>query len=309
VGPNYALIEHWNGVRWRIARLPRLGQSMLYDVAAEGPRNAWAVGVAYVPRQVGRYRIAQPLLLHWNGGEWRRLSLPWSQNGLQLDKVIPTRRSSVWVVSRGEQDPLPSRLEYWNGRRWRHVRDPFGTKDRIVGFSATAGDDAWAVGSYALGGDEQAKYSHALAAHWNGRRWQLTPVPDPPGDNNSAALMDVSAAGGDDVWALGEAQRLDLHDKWLSSTGPVGYFVHWNGQSWQAASGVTPPIYEGFPAVTAARDGSAWAIGYCYLDDFSVRWTGAAWVTAPHPRDSHWRAGVPARVRQGRPPTCAGESG
>ena len=73
-----------------------------------------------------------------------------------------------------ELDPPPSlvistegrksRIEHWNGSRWRLVHAPFGSNDALVGFSATAWNDAWAVGSYGLGGNNIAKYSHALAA-------------------------------------------------------------------------------------------------------------------------------------------------
>ena len=79
-----------------------------------------------------------------------------------------------------------------------------------------------------------AKVSHALAAHWNGYHWKIVPVPNPPGNANSAALVDVAAARPDDAWALGESQRLDDQGgDGISATGPVAYFVHWNGQNWQ----------------------------------------------------------------------------
>ena len=215
-GPYHALIEHWNGARWSLARLPRLRQAMLFGVSAAGPRSAWAVGATRTYRK-GRshgYPVTHPLLLHWDGTSWRKQPLPWAYPSLTLDKVAATGPSSVWVVSSGAQDGLRSRIEYWNGRRWRLVYAPFGSNDPLLGFSATAGNDAWAVGSYGLGGNTVVKESHALAAHWNGQHWQITPVPNPPGGSNSAVLNDVAAASPDGVWALGESQHLDFqgHD-------------------------------------------------------------------------------------------------
>jgi hypothetical protein len=309
--PYRALIEHWNGARWSIAQLPRLRQAMLFGVSAAGPRSAWAVGATRTYRRHGAhsYPVTHPLLLHWDGTSWRRQPLPWAYPGLALDKVVATGPSSVWVISSGAQDSLRPRIEHWNGRSWRLVYEPFGSNDPLAGFTATAGNDAWAVGSYGLGGNTVVKNSHALAAHWNGRHWQIRRVPNPPGGSNSAVLIDVAAAGPGNVWALGLRQHLDFqgHDV-LSGTGPTTYFLHWNGRDWRVTSGTTPLTYDGSTAITATPDGSAWAIGNCYLDDFSVRWTGDTWVTAPHPRDTHWRdrgPTVPPKARRGPPPSCS----
>ena len=121
--PYQALIEHWNGARWSVVDIPRLHSARLYGVSAAGPRSAWAVGATFRPRRKGRYQFALPLVLHWNGTSWRKQSLPWTQHGLQLDEVVATGPSSVWVIS-SRQDALQSRLEHWNGTRWRHVPRP-----------------------------------------------------------------------------------------------------------------------------------------------------------------------------------------
>jgi hypothetical protein len=307
-----ALIEHWNGTRWSVIDLPRLPASFLYSVSAAGPRSAWAVGATYRSNRAGKFypRWTRPLLLHWNGASWREVPLPWGRSALTLDKVVATGRSSVWVVSTGQEDsvPAPSFIEHWNGTRWRHVRDPFGMSDPIAAFSATAWNDAWAVGSYAQGGNEVAKYSYALAAHWNGRSWRLTHVPNRPGDND-AALTDVVAAGTDDAWALGESQRLSLDgNNGISTTGPAALLEHWDGQSWRVTPGAAPSVFDGRPAVTATRTGSAWAIGACSDDNFILRWTAGGWVLAKHPPDRHWRGTAPAGRRHRSLPTCAPSS-
>jgi hypothetical protein len=304
---SHALIEHWNGARWSVVNLPRLGASFLYGVSAFGPRSAWAAGATYGARRAGRFvaNRTRPLLLHWDGVSWRKWRLPSGRRPVTLDKVIADGPSSVWVVSTGQEDSAPgfsSLIEHWNGTRWQEVPPPFGRSDPLASFGATGWDDAWAVGSYGEGGNAVAKYSHALAAHWNGHSWRLTHVPSRSGDND-AALEDVAVLRPDDAWAMGESQHLQFEgDNGLSATGPAVLFEHWNGRNWQLTTGAAPPVYDGRPALTGAADGSAWAIGTCFYDNFIVRWKGGAWVFAKHPQDRHWR--LPGR-RPRRLPSCS----
>ncbi len=309
---SHAVVEHWDGARWRVMRLPRLGpSSYLFAVSAAGPRSVWAVGATFRANRRGRLNpwATRPLLLHWNGAAMTRVSLPWMRPGLELDKVVATGPSSVWVVSTGYQryaNWIPIVVEHWNGTRWRKVPAPFGSSDFISGFSASAGNDAWAVGSYAHGGSTAAKYSHSLAAHWNGRRWQITPVPNPPGSNN-AALTNVAAVRPDDAWAIGQSQSLDLQgNNGFSSSAPAGLLEHWDGRSWHYVPGAPKLVgSDGTQqSLAAAPDGSAWVIGSCGVDNVIARLAGGAWVTASHPPDMHWRSGVPARLRHGGLPSC-----
>jgi hypothetical protein len=305
---SHALIEHWNGVRWTVAWLPHLGRSFLFGVSAAGPRSVWAVGATYRLNRKGTFISSwtRPLLLHWDGASWRKQPLPWGRHALTLDKVVATGPSSVWVISTGQQEPSrsPSLIEHWNGTRWRSVPLPFGRSDPPVGFGATGLNDAWAVGSYAQGGSPAAKYSHSLAAHWNGRSWRLTHVPIRSGDNNSV-LTDVAAAGPDDVWALGQSQHLHLlGDNGLSARNTGVFLDHWNGQDWRLATGAAPAIIDGQPALTATRDGAAWAMGTCFADNFILRWTNGTWVFAKHPPDRHWRKGMAPSRRPRSTPSC-----
>jgi hypothetical protein len=196
-------------------------------------------------------------------------------------------------------------LRHWNGHRWQVAPPPFGGTDPFSGFSATAWNDAWAVGSYGQGGNKVTKVSHPLAAHWNGHRWQMTPLPNPPGNGNSFTLISVTAARPDYVLALGESQHLGFQGyNGASGSAPVMYFVRWDGQSWRVMPGSGPGIYEGFPGISAGRDGSAWAVGWCREDDFVVHLTADGWATAPHPRDSWWTNPI-IGGRHLRPPSCS----
>jgi hypothetical protein len=300
-----ALIEHWNGAHWSVVRLPLLHGAMLYSIAAAGPGSVWAVGATFHGNNAGDFvpHATRPVLLHWGGASWRRVSLPWSRRGVVLDKVVATGPSSVWALSSGWNYSYHPSIEHWNGTHWQAVPVPFGPKDPIAGFGATAGNDAWAVGSYAQGGNRAARYSHALAAHWNGHSWRLTHVPNRPG-NNSTDLTAVAAVRPDDVWAIGQTQRLNLDHDGFSSTAPVALLEHWDGQSWSVMPGAAPQMSEGSPTLTATPDGAAWALGTCWANNVITRWTNETWVTSPHPRDWRWRSGLPASWHR-RPPSCS----
>jgi hypothetical protein len=42
-------VEHWDGRLWRVVSTPDVGPSALYDVAALGPDDIWAVGGTNYP--------------------------------------------------------------------------------------------------------------------------------------------------------------------------------------------------------------------------------------------------------------------
>ncbi|HZS30262.1 MAG TPA: hypothetical protein VFA37_03285 [Gaiellaceae bacterium] len=316
-----AVIENWNGATWTAARVPGLGPTDLFAISAAGADDVWAAGATYRSNRLGRLnpRATQPLLLHWDGAAWRRVALPWERPGVVVDRLAATP-TGVWAVASGQEEEMPKHVgpailvEYWNGERWQSVRAPFGPSDPIAGFGATSGQDAWAVGSYAEGGlpEYDASYSHPLAAHWNGERWQVAPVPDLPGHNDSA-LLDVVAVRPGDAWALGVSEHLTVTKQGfgatIEATQPVALVERWDGRRWRVTSGSTPEVWGGVGAydlgLTVAKDGAAWAIVKNYCDNVVIRWTGSAWTVDPHPRDRQWRPGLPLRIRRRGLPRCA----
>jgi len=274
----FPLLEHWDGARWRVVHLPHIGLSSLLAVSASGPDDAWILGESFRRDRKGRFPSSgvHPLLLHWDGSTWSRVALPWARPGLvEGAKVVATAPSDVWIVA-GAQ------IEHWDGATWQSVPAPFGARDSLLGFSATSADDAWAVGSYLHG-----RRSRTLAAHWDGLAWRIAPTPNRSTDSS---LSDVVALSPDDAWAVGQSQWLKLDG---NGRGPVVLFEHWDGRSWHIVPGPTLPIWYRSGVLAAAEDGSAWAIGSCYLDNFIARWNGSAWVAASHPPDQRWQPGWP----------------
>ena len=135
-----AVIEHWNGKRWIVVRIPRLGLSSLSAVSSTDSRNVWAVGGTYADdRRYGKDHLwhhipipalTRALLLRWDGATWRRVSLPWARPGVTLARVVTTGPDSVWVITEGRYTKAEA-VEYWNGKRWTEIPAPFGPADPI----------------------------------------------------------------------------------------------------------------------------------------------------------------------------------
>jgi hypothetical protein len=66
------IIEHWNGVKWRLVPSPRLDSAGLSGVAALSPNDVWAVGQGVRPGASS----ARSLVLHWDGTRWK--VVPWA---------------------------------------------------------------------------------------------------------------------------------------------------------------------------------------------------------------------------------------
>jgi hypothetical protein len=159
------------------------GPSLLYRVTALSTRSAWAVGTT-----AGN----KPLIIHWNGSNWRRVKVPVKAGVLTAIAAVSGR--DAWAVGvtsdsidagctgvtpgalmPGLSDGVTARsisplILHWNGRRWQQVKKPsLPAGSGLIGIAATSVRNAWAVGG--AGGSLGAK-AKALVLHWNGKRWQ-----------------------------------------------------------------------------------------------------------------------------------------
>jgi Phosphoesterase family len=201
------LVEHWDGLRWRVVPAPDPGASgnHLYGVVAAGRNDVWAVGQ--------RNDAAAPdheLILHWDGSDWSVVPTPrHATASADLFAVTPDGRGGLWTV--GETldpdaggkpllehiDARPARVETVDlpstGSRWTTLWGVAAT-DHVVSavgtfFDATAGFDHTLVMS---GSDNQ--HFHVVAA------------PSPGGDD---AILSGAIAVGDTVWAVGLFRPVD----------------------------------------------------------------------------------------------------
>jgi hypothetical protein len=137
-------ILHWNGTAWRRARTPAAGSGAgLIGISGASPRSVWAVGatgglLAVGARQAGfaapaastarpapaagAAPAAEPLILHWNGVAWRRISIPVPADGGMLIGVYAASGRNAWAVgctkTFGNINARPLVL-HWNGTAWK----------------------------------------------------------------------------------------------------------------------------------------------------------------------------------------------
>jgi hypothetical protein len=218
--------------------------------------------------------------------------------------------------------PGASLAERWNGRTWSVVATPQpkgADGSSLESVTCTSSKNCVAAGGY----DTTSHSVRAMAEHWNGARWSVTPVPVPKGAT-STSLYGTACSSARSCWAGGLAGEDTLVDRWngqkwslVSSPSPhpskpnllnglacasasecwaVGYTFPgadsgsltegWNGKSWTVVT--TPSSKSGeLVGVTCARPTSCLAVGIGNnLFALAQRWTGAKWVSTPAPKPS-----------------------
>jgi hypothetical protein len=287
------VIAHWDGAQWHVTRVWHRYAPDFVSVSASAPDNAWAVG----------QRSARLVVLQWNGHAWNPVAVPWAERSGYVSKIITTGPTDVWVVT-------GNRIEHWDGQSWQRIPRPFGGHDPTFHFSASAADDAWAVGSYVL-----RHHFLPLAAHWNGHVWEIARSQRRGQDS---AYTDVVAIGPDDAWAVAQrawngyyageklARTTFLNYDSFGGYGGYGrtYFEHWDGYRWTVMPGVRPRYSGGATALAATSDGHAWAIGDCYADNMIAGWNGYVWRVKTHPPDQQWPPGTGKKRRRHSFPHC-----
>jgi hypothetical protein len=270
------LAEHWDGSSWSIVSTPNpsgMDDYQLSSVSAVSADDVWAVGS-------GPTGIVE----HWDGASWRLVAgaKPPGGGGWDLWDVDARSASDVWAV--GENFTSKGTIgfiEHWDGSTWKQVPSavPPG-KPRVFSFSgvsAVSADDVWAVGfsSQDFGGDQRP-----LIEHWDGTSWQLV---EGAGDLAAAitgGLVDVTAVGADDVWAVGHSKKTGSYIRTL--------IEHWDGTAWSRvhSPNVRARGNNFLDGVAATSAGDAWSVGgHTDLQRKSIieHWDGTSWdrVHAP----------------------------
>lgn len=252
--------------------------NMLWDMAAPGSGDVWAVGVKATTTS------NDTLAIHWNGTSWAAVATPnpvqecqdgdimWA--GQSLNGVAAVSSNDVWAVGAGCYgiDPL---IEHWNGTAWSIVASPpLGTEGgdewgTLSDVAAISSGDVWAVG-YRSAGDYQG-----LVEHWGGSNWSVAADASPAG----SYLSSVSATGPNDVWAVGGS---DPHNNFIE---------HWNGASWSVVASPQPARGSSLDSVRAISPTDAWAVGSQTASTgaevtFTLHWNGATWNEVPSPNMS-----------------------
>jgi hypothetical protein len=306
---------------WRITQvLPNL---TIGGVWAGGPRDAWLAGDACADpatcgvSDTGNGTVA---VLHWDGASWRGVRPPKAYVNTPLDQgagpVAATSASNVWIAAyRGLESVDYTDMLHWTGQGWAApVRLPTaiqaavapsavqlwafgdGTTSGQFGYVAHLTGKTWTSGWFPLAGTAAAALSPSDVwvggtasmgqpgiDHWDGRRWQVTPLPDLGRSTSTVlglAVEGIAAVGPDDVWA-------DISE----GTSPI--LLHWNGKSWARAA--VP--YAGLELVRAAGSGTEPGVGPRHLLAMGGRRPGPRqrrYRRHGHPQIRHLRLSIRA---------------
>jgi hypothetical protein len=173
--------------------------------------------------------------------------------------------------------------EHWDGQRWQQLPIPsvLHFDEKLLAVSASAANDAWAVGSTNKIGFAS---TNPLAEHWNGTAW--TTVPTPLGIGGSKSILDgVVTFSASNAWAVGR------------SRGARALVEHWDGSAWSlvAVPDPTPPVNSTIASslltgISANSPTDIWAVGSYTLSGITptgftltMHYDGTAWTVVPSP--------------------------
>ena len=248
--------------KWRDVPTPPLnGLAVLTEMAAAGPRTAWAAG----------NEGGAPVMLAWNGRQWQRQALP-AGTGQVVDLAAAGRRNAWGIYLNAGGSPAL----HWDGTEWRSVGYPAGvvptqpspltTYLQIV--SAAPRGPAWSVGY-----DEQA--GEAVALRYKKGRWkrQRTPVP-------MVNASTVAVRSAKDVWI---ACTCDI-----PGTGPTQAMLHWDGSRWNTV-GYPSKEQTYIAKIVPVSSTSVWAYRASTTPGSAapelMHWDGTDWTSTAIPAD------------------------
>lgn len=171
-----AILLHWDGALWANLDAERAvggGKSLLRDVDAAAPDDAWAVG----------YRHNRPLIIRFDGEAWSRSETAVAGLTTAVEAVTPTE---AWAVG--------SPVQRFDGLAWTQAAAVPGD-GQLLGVAAVAPGDVWAVGVR-----QRESRTRSLVFNWNGQRWRPVEGPGIPGAD---ALAAVDALSDGTVLAVG----------------------------------------------------------------------------------------------------------
>lgn len=276
------LVEHWDGGRWRVVPSPAVPSSdeVLSGVSSSGPSDAWAVGWQ---DPYGTTPV-HALLMHWDGSTWATVEGP---EGMGILSAVDARAADdVWAVGQNV-------FAHFDGSTWSLVASPRPDASPVA-VTAIAADDVWAVGSRPA---QRPGYRspRPYTAHWDGAAWTSVRVPHPLGPGR---LSSVSAAGPNDVWAVGGTGSL--------SASP--YAVHFDGRAWHRVAVPNEGKGNQLSGVAVVAGGDVWAVGsrddrlrngFAVWRTLTEHWDGSAWTVVPSRNDSRHDNFLTAAVASG----------
>lgn len=205
----------------------------------------------------------------WDGAEWNSVLMPKSKITNMAGVSCVTRTDCIAVgnlsTGGGHQAPL---AELWNGTGWAIKKTPAPaglSRDFLLSVSCPASNSCMAVGV----ASKNAAKERTLAERWNGKKWQITPTPNPAG--NIIQLNSVSCSTASSCVGVG--------------TSESGTFAQvWNGKTWKPTSAVPNPkgaTHSVLQGVSCPASNDCIATGSTFRHSKSVPlaelWNGKKW--------------------------------
>jgi hypothetical protein len=208
-GDRKTLVEHWDGVKWRIVKSPSpgpaRGDGFLFGVAAASADRAWAVGTE-------PSRFSSTLAIGWNAMKWQAVKTANPGQGDRFLQAVaaPSARVALAVGSDLSGNQTRALAEKWTGTTWSTVpaASPGGDFNSLQAIAARNASQAWSVG--ASRANQGARFT-TLIEHWNGHAWTQAPAPSPgAGDDWLFGAASVPKSG---FWAVGSAGSRTLVER------------------------------------------------------------------------------------------------
>ncbi|MGD0704039.1 MAG: hypothetical protein ABSA02_29655, partial [Trebonia sp.] len=269
----------------------------LRGVAAASANNAWAVG------STDAGSSTEPLMLHWNGKSWSRVTSPGVLKGAgQLTAITVISAGDAWAVGTtgNPSGTTHSLLLHWNGAVWSQVTSPAPVGNAALYAVTATAKGGWAVGYYYKAPGSAVDY-FPLIFRLSGTKWSRVTTKL----GGDALLNGVAVTSAGATWATGSV--VGMLD---------GILARWNGRSWGWASFPVAGQYHALSGIAAGPGGVAFAVGTdssSSLVPLSMKWTGKTWqkttVSAPSwstlntvafaPGGAAWAAGTTGLTRAG----------
>jgi len=236
--------------------------------SAFSPTDIWAVGQGTI---------------HFDGTKWTVFPAPLIKGDNTsflggVGDISPTEAWAVGTVHIGEANPGQV-IEHWDGTQWSQFPGPtFPVNDEpeLMGLTAIAADDIWAVGSLLSNDFSQNNF---LFEHWDGTAWTYTATP------SNGFLLGIGSDSSTDAWAVGFQGAENDNSRTLT--------MHWNGTTWKHVN--SPSVGVGanqLNAVLVLAPNNVWAVGFktsaapptrAPTETLIEHFDGTSWSIVPSP--------------------------
>ena len=223
-GSRIALVERWNGSKWKTSSSPK-PKGELDGVSCASAAACTAVGWHQNGSRENRFGPATTLSETWNGSTWKIRPAP-SSGQSELTGVSCSSADSCMAVgwSENSASTFVTLAQSWNGTSWTVQSTPNPSSDSALsGVSCSSATACTAVGSALDGSGNQTM----LVERWNGTSWTIQPTPIPAGAEWSF-LSAVSCSSATACTAVGVYENDLGHATTVAET--------WDGTSWTIQS-------------------------------------------------------------------------